>query len=298
MTPQPRGSFHTGDKADLGHAGDSIGRVIEDWGRTRPDLDVEPIAVTARIARLQAQLGPKLESLFGRFGVRGADFAVIATIVRLDEESVSQRRLAQELGLTAGTISLRVDRLVRRGLAERAPDPADGRGALVTLTERARDLFQACAPQHLANARGLLAGLSDEEREQLGDLLGKLLSSLEDPGPDDRIALDLGMVVEGAPFALERRRAVGLDALPGLLVRHVDPAGPAASSGIRPGDLLRTADGRPLRTHHDLRLAAGHARGGRLALELIRGAEAVSARLALSGRSPSRRRRRPGRTRA
>ena len=83
--------------------------------------------------------------MFARFGLRGADFALLATLVRLAAESVSQKRLASELGLSAGTVSLRIDRLEQRGLAQRRPDPDDGRGALVSLTDRGRELFEACA---------------------------------------------------------------------------------------------------------------------------------------------------------
>jgi DNA-binding MarR family transcriptional regulator len=258
---------------------DSIARVIAGWRSGRPDLDVEAIAVTARLARLQALLAPKLEAVFSRFGVRGADFAVIATVVRLGDESISQSRLASELGLATGTISLRIDRLERLGLARREPDPEDGRSALVRLAARGRELFEACAPEHLANAGELLSGLMEHEREQLGLLLGKLLSSVEDPGPDDRLALELGLVVDSAPVALERRRAVGLPPLAGVLVRHVDPTGVAAACGIRPGDLLRSADRQPLRTHHDLHVALRHARSGALKLDVVRGVEALQLRL-------------------
>jgi DNA-binding MarR family transcriptional regulator len=261
---------------------DSIAQVIAGWHAARPDLRVEPIAITARLARLQARLGPRLEEVFVRFGLRGTDFAVLATLVRLEGNTLSQRRLGAELGLSPGTISLRIDRLAERGLVEREPDPADGRGAVISITEHGRELFEACAPEHLTNAGELLSGLSDDERDQLGRLLGKLLYTLEDTTADDALAPDLGLVLEGAPMALERRRAVGLPPLEGLLVRHVDPRGPAAASGIRPGDLLTSADRRPLRTRGDLQQALRRS-GGRLrpiALEITRGAEPM--RLALS----------------
>jgi DNA-binding MarR family transcriptional regulator len=279
MTPPRSETFQT-------EPNDSIAHVIAGWRATRPDLPVEPIAIIARLARLQADLAPRLEAVFARFGLRSADFAVLATLVRLARPGVSQRRLGAELGLSPGTISLRIDRLVQRGLVERQPDPDDGRGAVITITERGRDLFEACAPEHLANARELLVGLTDAEREQLGQLLGKLLYTLEDPAPEDQVEPEIGLVVEGAPVALERRRTVGLPPLPGLLVRHVDPGGPAAASGIRPGDLLTSADRRPLRTRHDLQLALLRSRRRRrpIALEITRGAEPLS--LALSAPRP------------
>lgn len=262
--------------------------MIASWHERRPELDVEPIAITTRIALLQAELAPKLEAVFSRFGIRGADFAVLATLTRLAGEGVSQTRLASELNLSAGTVSLRVDRLLGRGLIERRPDPEDGRGALITLTGRGHDLFEACAPEHLANSRELLSGLTEGERDRLGALLGKLLSTLQDPGRDEELALGLGVVVDAAPIALERRRAVGLPPLAGLLVRHVDPAGPAAAAGIRPGDMLTSANGQSLRSHHDLRLALRDARGRALALEIIRGVEPLRIRLAPRATDPHR----------
>jgi len=281
MTPRPRASFQANPHASDAGIEDSIARVIAGWRASRPELEVEPIAVTARLARLQAVLSPRLETVFARYGIRGADFAVIATLARLAAESVSQRRLASQLGLSAGTVSLRVERLAQRELAERRPDPDDGRGALVSLTDRGRELFEACAPEHLANAHELLAGLSEPERHQLAQLLGKLLYTLEDPGPNDRLAADLGLVLDDAPVALEQRRAVGLPPLPGLLVRHVDPAGPAAAGGIRPGDLLITANRRPLRNRYDLHLALNQSRQQRraISLEATRGAEPLQLRL-------------------
>jgi DNA-binding MarR family transcriptional regulator len=262
---------------------DSVARVIASWKATRPDLNVDAIGITARLARLQAAITAAQVEVLERFGLRGGEFALLATLTRLTREDVSQRRLAEELGLSAGTISLRVDRLVARGLVERQADPEDGRGALIEITPRGRALFEACVPEHLARAQALVAGLTESEREELGRLLGKLLYTLEDPSLDDLATAELGLVVEGAPAALERRRAVGLPALPGLLVRHVDPAGPAARSGVRTGDLLTSADRRPLRSRHDLEVALASSRGRRrVALEITRGTESV--RIALPAR--------------
>ncbi|MBV9717601.1 MAG: MarR family transcriptional regulator [Solirubrobacterales bacterium] len=281
MTPRPSASFPVNPQNNDAVIEDSITRVIAGWRATRPDLEVEPIAITARLARLQAVLSPRLEIVFARYGLRGPDFAVIATLVRLAAETVTQRRLASELGLSAGTVSLRIDRLVQRALAERRPDPDDGRGTLVSLTDRGRELFEACAPEHLANAHELLTGLSEPERDQLRQLLGKLLYTLEDPAPRESLVADLGLVLDDAPVALAQRRAVGLPPLTGLLVRHVDPTGPAAAAGIRPGDLLTTADRRPLRNRHDLQLALSQSprRPRAISLEATRGATPIRLRL-------------------
>src|SRR5690349_10721552 len=78
MTPRPSVSFPADRHNSQPAIEDSIQRVIAGWRVTRPELQVEPIAITARLARLQAVLSPRLENVFARYGMRGADFAVIA----------------------------------------------------------------------------------------------------------------------------------------------------------------------------------------------------------------------------
>jgi DNA-binding MarR family transcriptional regulator len=161
--------------------GDSIERVIGGWAATRPELDVSPIAVIARVFRLAGELQPRLDAVLGRYGVRTGDFAVLATLVRVGEPRVSQRRLGRELALTAGTISVRLDRLERAGVIVRERGAEDQRQTLVELTGKGRALFEACVDDHLANSRELVAALDAGERERLAALLGKLLASLERP---------------------------------------------------------------------------------------------------------------------
>jgi DNA-binding MarR family transcriptional regulator len=161
---------------------DSIDRVIRGWAAVRPDLDVSPIAVIARVFRLAGALQPRLDAVLGRYGVRTGDFAVLATLVRLGEPRVAQSRLGSEIALSAGTISVRLDRLERAGLVVRERGAEDQRQTLVELTTKGRALFEACVDDHLANSRELVAALEVPEREQLAALLGKLLASLERPG--------------------------------------------------------------------------------------------------------------------
>lgn len=74
--------------------------------------------------------------------------------------------LAAHLGVTPGTMSVHVDRLVRKGYVHRGRDPRDGRRAQLRITPaglRVREASSVLDPDRVAR---LLACLSAEEREQ------------------------------------------------------------------------------------------------------------------------------------
>src|SRR3954468_22776762 len=147
---------------------DSVDALVEDWRGKRPDLDFEPLEVIRRLGRLRSHVDAELAPVFDAYGLGAATFDVLVTLARLDEpDGVTQRRLMDELGLTSGTISVRMDRLVGEGLVDRRPDPASARNTLISLTERGRDLFERVVPAHLANERRLLSALDDEQLDAL-----------------------------------------------------------------------------------------------------------------------------------
>jgi DNA-binding MarR family transcriptional regulator len=81
-------------------------------------------------------------------------------------------------------MTARIDRLQKAGWVERRPNPADGRGTLVALTDAGRALIDEAVVAHIDNQRALLAALSEAEQVQLSKLLGKLLAGLEDRAPE------------------------------------------------------------------------------------------------------------------
>jgi DNA-binding MarR family transcriptional regulator len=256
---------------------DSVDALLESWARTRPDLSVESVAVITRLARIRRHIDRELQSVFDRFGLSPATFEALVTLMRIaGDAGVSQKRLADEVGVTPGTISVRVDRLVEEGLAERRPDPQSKRNSLVALTDKGRELFERVAPVHLANERRLLASLSDEDTRLLVGLLRKLLVEFEGSAPIDHVGRRLGVVLTPAHVTIALREFVGLPEVAGLLVRSVESGSPAATAGIEPGDLLIAGNGRELRSSSALHAAVRESRDRHLTLKLLRGGDRVN----------------------
>jgi DNA-binding MarR family transcriptional regulator len=159
---------------------DHVGRVIEQWRQVRPDLDLDPLAVIARLGRAARYVDHGHEKFFSQHDLTRADWDVLAGLRRVGPPyRLSPTELYRGLMRASGTITHRLQRLEKAGLIERVPDPDDGRGILVQLTKSGVKLVDKLAALHLENERRMLAGLSDREREQLARLLEKLLVPFE-----------------------------------------------------------------------------------------------------------------------
>src|SRR3954451_16824422 len=103
---------------------DSVDALLASWDERRPDLDFAPVAVVARLGRVRDHLDAGLGQVFAAHALSAPSFGVLVTLARIDRGGgVSQRRLMDELGLTSGTVSVRMSQLVRDGLVDRRPDP-------------------------------------------------------------------------------------------------------------------------------------------------------------------------------
>jgi len=217
---------------------DHVGRLVAGWREERPEFPVDPVGIVYRAGRLAAHFGAAIDKVFADAGLSNPEFSVLANLRRAGHPyRLTQRQLMDELSLSSGTISVRIDQLSRRGLVRRHPDPGDRRSVQVTLTEEGARLFESVAPEHLANEARLVAALDAAEQAQLARLLKILLIEFEPvvgPRPD-RL---LGFTVAAAYDGHTRRAEAGLPLTPGLLIEHVDPGGPAEAAGLRRGDLV------------------------------------------------------------
>jgi DNA-binding MarR family transcriptional regulator len=263
--------------------GDSVDLILGEWSDQRPDLDFSGMAIVTRVARVHAHLQAGLQQVFARFELTGADFQVIVHLRRAGAPyRMPQTRLMSQLALTSGTVSLRVDRLVRRGIVVREPDPDDHRSQLVRLTGEGLRLFDEVAPVHLANEDRLLSALTRSERATLDGLLRRTLSAFENSTVE--IGRPLGMSLEPAHIARERRAAVGLSDVAGLLVAGTLAGAPAAEAGLSRGDLVVAVNGLQTRSVAALADAIDAAPRGRLRFSVLRGDTPVQVTVQLPAR--------------
>ncbi|MEV7391272.1 MULTISPECIES: MarR family transcriptional regulator [unclassified Streptomyces] len=135
--------------------------------------DALTLEVVELIGDVVARFYADYEEAAGEHTLTGAQARLLSL---LSLEPLPMRKLAQKLKCEPSNVTGIVDRLEARGLVERRPDPADRRVKLAAATDEglrvARDLRDG-----LRFARAPLAGLSDEERLSLRDLLRRMLDA-------------------------------------------------------------------------------------------------------------------------
>jgi DNA-binding MarR family transcriptional regulator len=151
---------------------DHVGRVMDQWARERPDLDVSPQAVIARLHRLAATLYVELDVVYSEFGLKDGEFDVLATLRRAGEPyELTTSQLGTTTMISSGAVTKRVDRLCGAGLVTRRVNEVDARGRLVALTPAGLTLIDRAFEAHIANEHRLVDLLDPDERQQLAALL-------------------------------------------------------------------------------------------------------------------------------
>ena len=161
-------------------ADDPTDRVLTGWGAAHPELDLRALQVTGRLSRIGPLLAKRQEGVFSRFGLnRGEVGALSALRISGPPHRLSPTRLGRGLMLSSAGVTSRIDRLERRGLVRRLPDPDDRRGVIVELTDQGLEVVDAAVAAVAISDRQLLERLDPKEVAQLEPILRKLMGGLE-----------------------------------------------------------------------------------------------------------------------
>ena len=154
---------------------DEVDRIVADWSAARPDLDFAPLRVLSRVMRLGKRLARVRGDAFAAAELEPWEFDVLAALRRAGTPfQLTPKALLASNGVSSGTMTNRIDRLVERGFVERLPDPNDGRGVIVRMTREGVARTDQAIEVLVSEEQELLSGLSAAEQDRLAGLLRKL----------------------------------------------------------------------------------------------------------------------------
>lgn len=100
------------------------------------------------------------------------------------KDNITQREIADSIDADPMTVSGILDRLEKRGLIDRFPDPTDSRAKLARLTPGGDQLFRKAKEVGLAMYEAATVGLSETEREVMKTALCKMRDNLSGQSAD------------------------------------------------------------------------------------------------------------------
>jgi len=131
-------------------------------------------------------LTAQLSVVHTEHGLAGTDFDVMIRLARSPECRLRMSDLAAQTDLSTSGITRIVDRLERRGLIRRDPEPGDRRGCVAALTHQGHQALAADLPPLLDTIqRCLIDPLTPNQLQRVTDALRILRDALR-PGAATR----------------------------------------------------------------------------------------------------------------
>jgi DNA-binding MarR family transcriptional regulator len=156
---------------------------VSNPGPGRPDGTESLEAVASALNSGAIHLLRSLAAVDRLAGLTPARLSALSVVVFGGPRPLGE--LAAAEGVAGPTMTRIVDGLVASGLAERRPDPRDGRAALIAPTAAGEGLMRAAAGRRISAIAGAIAELPAADRRRLAasaGLLDRLAKAVREAG--------------------------------------------------------------------------------------------------------------------
>ena len=157
---------------------DEVRRAVAAFVAAGADESVQRV-VTA-VHRLSRRLDQWYDRQLADIDVSTGEWAVLSELARSGEDTpLTPSHLAAAANVAPSSMTHRLDRMVERGLIERAPDPGNRTRVLVRLSDAGYELYAAAIRESDLVEADLLESLTPTEIDQLAELLEKVIAGLD-----------------------------------------------------------------------------------------------------------------------
>lgn len=151
------------------------------WTNEYPELDLSSLPALVRIARLGVLLDAFQHDVLEPFELMPSDYGVLAALRRAGAPySLKPSQLYSRLRRSSGGMTKILKRLEASGLIERSPDPDDGRGSHVRLTDRGLSLQDRVFHAFVSATSSLMGPLSSHQLKNADVSLSEILQVFEE----------------------------------------------------------------------------------------------------------------------
>ncbi|MDA9786631.1 MarR family transcriptional regulator [Pontimonas sp.] len=159
---------------------DDVDRIVEAWTRERPDLDITPLEVLSRVARIAKRVDKFRKEAFKASHLESWEFDVLAALRRAGAPyQLSPKSLMAETLVSSGAMTHRLRGLESRGFVTRSSDPDDGRGVVVRLTSSGQAAVDLAFSTLIEAEHSLITALAPGEQAAVARALRSLSLNVE-----------------------------------------------------------------------------------------------------------------------
>jgi MarR family 2-MHQ and catechol resistance regulon transcriptional repressor len=124
------------------------------------------------MSRSHAAIAEVLKADIERHDLTFTEFAVMEVLYHKGPQLLGE--IQKSILVSSGGMTFLVDRLAKRGLAERQECASDRRARYATLTKKGEKMMASIFPEHAAAIHGVMRGLKQSEQRDLTALLKQL----------------------------------------------------------------------------------------------------------------------------
>ncbi|WP_412973299.1 MarR family winged helix-turn-helix transcriptional regulator [Glaciecola sp. MF2-115] len=156
---------------------DAVQKKIQQWSESMPSLNTKPMALISRLQQATKEINDELCLSSGKQKLTDASFEVLATLLRAGPPySLSPGELLDQMLITSGTMTTRIDKLEKKGLVKRKTKKDDKRSVNVALTKKGLKLIEKVILEHVKTQEEIVSVFNEEEQQLFISLLKKYLS--------------------------------------------------------------------------------------------------------------------------
>ena len=153
------------------------GEIPEGWMPAVEGCDPSTLLITMWAGRLSRRVDAFYQEALRSSRLKYSDYAVLS-LLRFSG-GMSPKQLNAYLAITSGGLTKTIQRLEKRKLVRRQPNPQDGRGTLMFLTKKGERLIIQLLSEDVEAHERLLGELSSADRKRIAVALRDLLDVFE-----------------------------------------------------------------------------------------------------------------------
>ena len=165
---------------------DHVDRFLEQVRKELPpEVDLTVEGIVDRISGIGRRLKRMMEDTLAEYDLTWGEWKLLGRLLHQGPPyQLSPGKLADDLELSSGAMTNRLDQLEQAGLIKRLPDPRDRRSVQVELTPAGAQAYRQPTATAAAKEALVASALNQREREQLNGYLRRLMIAFEQQHPD------------------------------------------------------------------------------------------------------------------